>query len=80
MCDACLNSTNTAPWLSADNPKLSEFILVLSQWSVLPCVAAFYVRYGRGGTGNKGLDGSTKLCLMYAAALPQCVIVTTCAL
>ena len=78
MCDACFNTTNDAPWLSPDSPKLSEFLLVLCQWSILPLVAAFYKYYSRSGATNKGLDVSTKQCLMYAPVSPLCIIATLC--
>ncbi len=37
------------------------------QWAIVPCVAAFYVRYGVFGSKKKGLDVHTKQSLMFLA-------------
>ncbi len=60
-------------WLryNKGSAKLSELLLLLIQWTIVPCVAAFALRFHFRGSLSRRLDASTKLCLMFWALTPQ---------
>jgi hypothetical protein len=45
-----------------NNAKAAELLLLVIQWAVLPCLAAFYLRYHIWSA--KGLDAQAKHCLL----------------
>jgi hypothetical protein len=45
--------------------KLSELLLLVIQWAIVPCVAAFAFRFHFRSDLSHRLDASTKLCLMF---------------
>ena len=67
-CQACVGNFSSNLDFSRryndNHAKVAELLLLIVQWAVLPCLAAFYLRYHIWSA--QGLDAQAKHCLLCA--------------